>query len=74
MAPLSTFIAEAMFEINLKARHIGDKNVSTADMVWTKSQGKTLQCLALAFSVVSVASSILAFYWFIKMRRSFRHE
>jgi G protein-coupled receptor GPR1 len=35
---------------------------------------KILQILALVFSVISVASSILAFYWFIKMRRSFRHE
>ncbi|RDW80485.1 hypothetical protein BP5796_05183 [Coleophoma crateriformis] len=33
-----------------------------------------LQCLALSFSVVSVASATLAFYWFVKMRRSFRHD
>lgn len=33
-----------------------------------------LQVIALSFSTISVASSILAFYWFLKMRRTFRHE
>ncbi|RDW69365.1 hypothetical protein BP6252_08385 [Coleophoma cylindrospora] len=40
----------------------------------TAHQGYVLQCLALSFSVASVASAVLAFYWFVKMRRSFRHD
>ncbi|ESZ92857.1 hypothetical protein SBOR_6765 [Sclerotinia borealis F-4128] len=53
-------------------RDIGDntnegQNVSSSD-------GLILQKLALAFASVSVASSILAFYWFMRMRRSFRHD
>ncbi|KAK3940318.1 G protein-coupled glucose receptor regulating Gpa2-domain-containing protein [Diplogelasinospora grovesii] len=34
----------------------------------------TLTILSLAFSSVSVISTLVAFYWFVKMRRSFRHE
>ncbi|KAH8809082.1 G protein-coupled glucose receptor regulating Gpa2-domain-containing protein [Xylogone sp. PMI_703] len=37
-------------------------------------QQHIIQILALAFSIASVASAILAFYWFVKMRRSFRHD
>lgn len=47
--------------------------VGTSQTV-TKHQGYILQCLALSFSVISVASAVLTFYWFTKMRRSFRHE
>jgi G protein-coupled receptor GPR1 len=33
-----------------------------------------LRVLATTASSFSVASAIVAFYWFVKMRRSFRHQ
>ncbi|RFU32862.1 hypothetical protein B7463_g3437, partial [Scytalidium lignicola] len=42
--------------------------------VVSPSQQHIMQILALAFSIASVSSAILAFYWFVKMRRSFRHD
>jgi G protein-coupled receptor GPR1 len=73
MAPLSTHIATAMLELGLESRDLSGNSTNTTPTI-TTYQGNTLQCLALTFATISVASSILAFYWFIKMRRSFRHE
>jgi len=73
MAPLSPDIAAAMFEMRVQTRGLGGNDTSTA-MLISPAEGNILQILALVFSIISVASSILAFYWFIKMRRSFRHE
>jgi G protein-coupled receptor GPR1 len=73
MAPLSSFITTAMSEMRIEERGLGGNNTSTALSI-TPAEGNILQILALVFSIISVASSILAFYWFIKMRRSFRHE
>jgi G protein-coupled receptor GPR1 len=70
MAPLSTHLVHAIYKGSFYTRGLSDdlsQNLSV-------SQQTTLQCLALAFSIVSVVSAILAFYWFVKMRRSFRHE
>jgi G protein-coupled receptor GPR1 len=33
-----------------------------------------LLILTLTFASISVLSTLLALYWFVKMRRSFRHE
>lgn len=33
-----------------------------------------LTVLSLAFASISVASTLSTLYWFIKMRKSFRHE
>jgi G protein-coupled receptor GPR1 len=74
MAPLSTRIAHAMYEIELEPRGLGSTNSTNTEETFTPSEENTLQALALAFSMISVSSAILAFYWFIKMRRSFRHE
>jgi hypothetical protein len=38
------------------------------------AQIRTLELVSLCLASVSVASSLLAFYWFIRIRRSFRHE
>jgi len=73
MVPLSYDIAAAMFEMRVQTRGLGGNDTSTAISI-SPSEGNILQILALVFSIISVASSILAFYWFIKMRRSFRHE
>jgi G protein-coupled receptor GPR1 len=76
MAPLSSGIAAAMLEMRIESRGVGGlggNHTSTASGI-SPTDENILQILALVFSIVSVTSSILAFYWFIKMRRSFRHE
>ncbi|KAL2070776.1 hypothetical protein VTL71DRAFT_13802 [Oculimacula yallundae] len=76
MAPLSSgpfADAMAMARIHLEARGLGGNNTSSAPSL-SDSQKNTLQILALTFSTISVASSVLTFYWFMKMRRSFRHD
>lgn len=70
MAPLPTFIARTMLQ--LSTRDIGDNTNEGEDV--SESEGYILQKLALTFATISVASSMLAFYWFVRMRRSFRHE
>jgi len=72
MAPLA-LIAQAVTEIIIERRGLGIPDAEDAQRL-KDSQENTLQCLALVFSTFSVASAILAFYWFMKMRRSFRHE
>ncbi|TVY25321.1 G protein-coupled receptor [Lachnellula hyalina] len=73
MAPLSFAIAETMYRSQIIARDLSD-NSTVSTTLYTASQQTTLQILALTFSTISVASAILAFYWFVKMRRSFRHD
>lgn len=70
MAPLPTGIARTMLEVS--TRDIGD-NTNEGQSV-SESDGLITQKLSLTFATVSVASSVLAFYWFVRMRRSFRHE
>jgi G protein-coupled receptor GPR1 len=73
MAPLSSYVTTAMSEMRVGERGLGGNNTGTAISL-SPAEGNILQILALVFSIISVTSSILAFYWFIKMRRSFRHE
>lgn len=49
-------------------------NVTGTTPAITPHEGYILQCIALTFATISVASSVLAFYWFVKMRRTFRHD
>ena len=35
---------------------------------------RVLNILSLTFASISVLSTLFALYWFVKMRRSFRHE
>ena len=76
MAPISSDMAAAMLEIQLQTRALSGLggNTTSVALEITLKQENVLQILALVFSVISVASAILAFYWFMKMRRSFRHE
>jgi hypothetical protein len=75
MAPLSTYIVNTMYEeVSIQTRRLGNNNDTAKAPALTPSQENSLQILALTFATISVASAILAFYWFIKMRRSFRHE
>ncbi|KAK0120766.1 hypothetical protein ONS96_010968 [Cadophora gregata f. sp. sojae] len=79
MAPLSSgLLADVMVRasIHLESRGLGgsDGNNTSSAPSLSDDQKNTLQILALTFSAISVASSVLTFYWFLKMRRSFRHD
>lgn len=79
MAPLSSGLfadALARASMHIESRGLGGSNGNNTSSAPSLSDGQknTLQILALTFSTVSVASSVLTFYWFLKMRRSFRHE
>jgi len=74
MAPLSSGIVAAMLEVRIESRGLGGNGTAPQTAEISPGDENILQILALVFSIISVASSILAFYWFIKMRRSFRHE
>ncbi|KAJ8067720.1 hypothetical protein OCU04_003325 [Sclerotinia nivalis] len=70
MAPLPVLIARTMLQSS--TRNIGD-NTNQGQNI-SESEEYLSQKLALTFATVSVASSLLAFYWFVRMRRSFRHD
>jgi hypothetical protein len=40
----------------------------------TYEEDLALEVVTLVVSAISVFSGLLAFYWFLRMRRSFRHE
>lgn len=44
------------------------------ELAVTESQLQALKIISLSMSIVSLASCFFAMYWFVKMRRSFRHE
>ncbi|KAH6676735.1 G protein-coupled glucose receptor regulating Gpa2-domain-containing protein [Halenospora varia] len=69
MAPFSPSVNK----IQLDMRGLS-QNVTGITPAVTPHEGYILQCIALTFATISVASSILAFYWFVKMRRTFRHD
>jgi G protein-coupled receptor GPR1 len=71
MAPFPAYTGLA-FYAGVEMRDLDTE--TSADSGFTPSQVNTLHCLALTFATISVASAILAFYWFVKMQRSFRHE
>jgi hypothetical protein len=60
-----------MLENNLKGGLGGTPN---AALQYTDQEEYILQILAVTFASVSIASSILTAYWFINMRRAFRHK
>lgn len=76
MAPLAAELlhVHARRDERLSARQVAFTNTTDYAQTLSNNQEITLEWLALAFSIMSVVSSILAFYWFVKMRRSFRHE
>ena len=58
---------------NLIARVYNDTEASEL-MALDAHQVYVLRVLATTASSFSVASAVIAFYWFVKMRRSFRHQ
>ncbi|KUJ16167.1 family A G protein-coupled receptor-like protein [Mollisia scopiformis] len=73
MAPFSAGMANAVHDLRLESRGLGGNNTGTT-LSKSASQGNTLQILACTFSAISVTSAMLAFLWFVKMRRTFRHD
>lgn len=41
---------------------------------YTHGQFMAINIISLCLGSISVASAVLAFYWFVRMRRNFRHE
>ncbi|EKD21706.1 uncharacterized protein L3040_004929 [Drepanopeziza brunnea f. sp. 'multigermtubi'] len=75
MAPLSSGVdAMRLGNLVLPARGLGGGVGTISAHAFNAAQKNTLQILAVTFSTISVASSVLTFYWFLKMRRSFRHD
>lgn len=65
---------QEMFGTAVK-RDLGLGNLpGNAQPVYTEHQQYIMQVLAVSFSAFSVGSAFLSFYWFRRMRRSFRHE
>ncbi|KAK3323799.1 G protein-coupled glucose receptor regulating Gpa2-domain-containing protein [Cercophora scortea] len=52
----------------LEARNVPDDDDPTSQTVYL------MAILSLAFASISVMSTLSTLYWFVKMRRSFRHE
>ncbi len=40
---------------------------------FTPQQGLILQCLAAVSATISILAAFVAFYWFFRMRKKFRH-
>ncbi|KAF4636171.1 hypothetical protein G7Y89_g1921 [Cudoniella acicularis] len=70
MAPFPTSTLDG---VQLDMRSLTQNSTGTTPNI-TPHDGYILQCIALTFATISVASAILAFYWFVKMRRTFRHD
>ncbi|KAI9894985.1 MAG: hypothetical protein M1814_000207 [Vezdaea aestivalis] len=76
MPPLSaasTWLQNSAVACNLQPRVLKDIQ-ETGSHGWPPHQTYILRILATTASAFSVASAIIAFYWFVKMRRSFRHH
>ena len=50
------------------------KRASTHAANTTDAHTLTVMCVALSFATISVVAAQFAFYWFVRMRRSFRQE
>lgn len=72
MAPLNPGAMLPIPFIRLEERDL--ENHTAMVIPFSPEQHENLQILALTFSSISVLSAFLAFYWFIQMKRSFRHH
>ncbi|KAG9238477.1 G protein-coupled receptor [Amylocarpus encephaloides] len=74
MAPFSPSTLDLIqLPFDLGTRDL-NTNRSGTSTVLSVTERNVLQTLGLICSTISVTSSIVAFYWFVKMRRSFRHD
>lgn len=74
LGPITTEVPTTAFERTLEI-YLNDASTTTSTLVKSSTdEYRILIFLSFFFASISVISSALAFYWFIKMRRSFRHE
>lgn len=52
------------------------RNDDGTDIPLSMTAGKVqaLELVSLCVSLISIGMTLIAFYWFLRMRRSFRHE
>ena len=55
-------------------RSLGDNDALADDTDYSDRQLVALKATSLAVGALSIASAIVTFCWFVRMRRSFRHE
>ena len=51
-----------------------DKNTDGLPVSYTPHTLYILESVSLSLSTISVFAALVAFYWFVRMRRSFRQE
>lgn len=51
-----------------------DKNPDGLPVSFTPRTLYILECISLSLAVASVVAALIAFYWFVRMRRTFRQE
>lgn len=51
-----------------------DKNPDGLPVSFTPRTLYILECVSLSLAVVSVVAALIAFYWFVRMRRTFRQD
>ncbi|KHJ35450.1 putative plasma membrane g protein coupled receptor [Erysiphe necator] len=74
LGPITTEVPTTAFERTLEI-YLNDASTTTSTLVKSSTdEYRILIFLSFFFASISVISSALAFYWFIKMRRSFRHD
>lgn len=56
----------------LFVRHINDDTDIPKSL--TDGQVQALEMVSLCISLMSISMAVVTFYWFLRMRRSFRHE
>jgi hypothetical protein len=51
-----------------------DDSIDPIDWEPSAERVFVLQCVSLAVSTTSLLATMVSFYWFVRMRRTFRHE
>ena len=51
-----------------------DKNPDGLPVSFTPRTLYILECVSLSLAIASVVAAVIAFYWFVRMRRTFRQE
>ena len=77
MAIIST-ILESAFNSPTARTHHGDLRAEIRDGFGDSEQGRgltdDLAVVSLTFASLSLILTLSTFYWFVKMRKTFRHE
>ncbi|KAI9821729.1 MAG: hypothetical protein M1827_002310 [Pycnora praestabilis] len=78
MAPTQNHAGKRMQWASTRLISTNSRSLSSGDMSYAASftahEMYVMQVTAVLFATVSVLAAIVTFYWFSKMRRSFRHD